>query len=57
MKKYQYTVYDIFQVVMQTFIRHDNKYEKVEAQIKYMHTQSHKYSFRRIVKPNLSKWN
>jgi hypothetical protein len=40
MKKYQYTVYDIFQVVMQTFIRHDNKYEKVEAQIKYMHTQS-----------------
>jgi hypothetical protein len=57
MKKYQYTVYDIFQVVMQTFIRHDNKYEEVEAQIKYMHTQSHKYSFRRIVKPNLSKWN
>ena len=55
MKKYQYTVYDITQIVMHTFIRQDNKYEEVEAKIKYMHTQRHKYSFRRILKPNLSK--
>ena len=35
------SAYDIRQVIMQTFIRKDNEYEEVEAQIKYRHTQRH----------------
>ncbi len=33
------SAYDIRQVIMQTFIRKDNEYEQVEAQIKYRHKQ------------------
>ena len=33
------SAYDIRQVIMQTYIRKDNEYEEVEAQIKYRHKQ------------------
>lgn len=33
------SAYDIRQVIMQTYIRKDNEYEQVEAQIKYRHKQ------------------
>jgi hypothetical protein len=31
------SAYDIRQVIMQTYIRKDDEYEQVEAQIKYRH--------------------
>lgn len=33
------SAYDIRQVIMQTYIRKDNEYDEVEAQIKHRHTQ------------------
>jgi hypothetical protein len=33
------SAYDIRQVIMQTYIRKDDEYEQVEAQIKYRHKQ------------------
>ena len=41
------SAYDIRQVIMQTFIRKDNEYEEVEAQIKYRHKQRHNDFLRR----------
>jgi len=41
------SAYDIRQVIMQTYIRKDNEYDEVEAQIKYRHTQRHNDILRR----------